>query len=77
MEQAIRYSKPLEAAQDDRDVHDLGFIFFSTYYRWYHLTHDPALREVVIQAGGRWRSVLRKTASICVPSSAKIRFSST
>jgi unsaturated chondroitin disaccharide hydrolase len=51
MEQAIRYSKPLEDRKMDRDVHDLGFIFLSTYYRWYQVTRDPALREVVLQAG--------------------------
>ena len=39
-EQAIRYSQPLEPRQLDRDVHDLGFIFMSTYYRWRHLTED-------------------------------------
>lgn len=50
-EQAIRYSKPLEPRKNDRDVHDLGFIFLSTYYRWYRMTRDPAIREVVIQAG--------------------------
>jgi unsaturated chondroitin disaccharide hydrolase len=32
-------------------VHDLGFIFMSTYYRWFEFTQDPALREVVIEAG--------------------------
>ncbi len=50
-EQAVRYTKPLEPRQHDRDVHDLGFIFLSTYYRWYRLTKDPALHEVLIQAG--------------------------
>jgi unsaturated chondroitin disaccharide hydrolase len=50
-EQAIHYSKPLEPRKNDRDVHDLGFIFLSTYYRWYRMTRDPAIREVVIQAG--------------------------
>lgn len=50
-EQAIRYSRPLEPRKFDRDVHDLGFIFMSTYYRWYCLTRDPALNEVLIQAG--------------------------
>ena len=48
---AIRYSRPLEPRQFDRNVHDLGFIFISTYYRWFKLTRDPALRDVVIQAG--------------------------
>ncbi len=50
-EQAIRYSKPLEPRQFDRDVHDLGFIFMSTYYRWHRLTKDPALNQVLVQAG--------------------------
>ena len=50
-EQAIRYTKPLEERKFDRDVHDLGFIFLSTYYRWYRLTKDPALNEVLVQAG--------------------------
>lgn len=50
-EQAIRYSRPLESRKNDSDVHDLGFIFFSTYYRWYQITRDNAIREVVIQAG--------------------------
>jgi unsaturated chondroitin disaccharide hydrolase len=50
-ELAQRYTKPLEPRQFDRDVHDLGFIFLSTYYRWHRLTEDPALNEVLIQAG--------------------------
>jgi unsaturated chondroitin disaccharide hydrolase len=51
LEQAVRYTKPLEPRKLDRDVHDLGFIFISTYYRWYQLTSDPVLRDVLIQAG--------------------------
>jgi hypothetical protein len=51
LEQAIRYTKPLEPRKDDRDVHDLGFLFLSTYYRWYRLTRDPVLRDVLIEAG--------------------------
>ncbi len=50
-EQAIRYSRPLEPRQYDREVHDLGFIFMSTYYRWHQLEPDPALESVLIQAG--------------------------
>lgn len=48
---AEQYSKVLEPRKDDRNVHDLGFLFFSTYLRWYRLTNDPALKEVLIQAG--------------------------
>ncbi len=50
-ENAIRYTTPLEHRKHDRDVHDLGFIFLSTYHRWYSLTKDPALNEVLIEAG--------------------------
>lgn len=51
MEQAKRYTLPLEKRKDDREVHDLGFIFLSTYYRWYQLTHEPNLKQVVVDAG--------------------------
>jgi unsaturated chondroitin disaccharide hydrolase len=49
---AERYTRPLEPRRHDRSVHDLGFLFFSTYLRWYHLTGDPQLRDVLIDAGG-------------------------
>ncbi|MBK5292723.1 MAG: glycoside hydrolase family 88 protein [Acidobacteriia bacterium] len=51
LEEAIRYTKPLEPRKFDRDVHDLGFIFLSTYYRWYQVTGDKELHDVLIQAG--------------------------
>jgi unsaturated chondroitin disaccharide hydrolase len=50
-ERAEHYSRALEPRQHDRDVHDLGFVFWSTYRRWYELTGDPALRDVLIRAG--------------------------
>jgi unsaturated chondroitin disaccharide hydrolase len=50
-QQAIRYSKPLEPRKHDRDVHDLGFIFMSTYYRWFRMTQDPSLKAVILEAG--------------------------
>lgn len=50
-ELAKRYTTPLEERKLDRDVHDLGFIFFSTYHRWHALTGEQELDEVVIQAG--------------------------
>ncbi len=50
-QQAIRYSKPLEPRKLDRDVHDLGFIFMSTYYRWFQFTQDPSLKSVIMEAG--------------------------
>jgi unsaturated chondroitin disaccharide hydrolase len=45
------YSRPLEPRKQDRNIHDLGFLFLSTYLRWYRLTGDSALREVLIEAG--------------------------
>jgi unsaturated chondroitin disaccharide hydrolase len=50
-EAAERYSRALEPRRFDRDVHDLGFLFFSTYLRWFHLTGDITLRQVLIDAG--------------------------
>ncbi|HYP04624.1 MAG TPA: glycoside hydrolase family 88 protein [Bryobacteraceae bacterium] len=50
-ENAVRYSKPLEPRKFDHEVHDLGFIFISTYYRWYQLTKSPELNDVLVQAG--------------------------
>ncbi len=51
MEQAVRYTKPLEPRKHDREVHDLGFIFMSTYYRWLQVTRDPQVKETILEAG--------------------------
>jgi unsaturated chondroitin disaccharide hydrolase len=48
---AEEYTRPLEPRRFDRNVHDLGFLFLSTYLRWYRRTGDPALRDVLIHAG--------------------------
>jgi unsaturated chondroitin disaccharide hydrolase len=48
---AEHYSELLEHRQHDRNVHDLGFIFLSTYLPWYELTGDKHLHDVLIQAG--------------------------
>ena len=54
---AEHYSRALEDRKEDRDVHDLGFIFYhGTYKRWYEATvrdgkPDAALNDVVIRAG--------------------------
>ncbi len=49
--QAEHYSALLEHRKDDRDVHDLGFIFLNTYLPWYRLTGDERLHDVLIAAG--------------------------
>ena len=51
LEQATHYTTPLAPRQHNGDVHDLGFIFMSTYYRWHRLTQDPKLKEALIAAG--------------------------
>ena len=50
-EKAEHYSRLLEPRKFDRNVHDLGFVFWSTWKRWYDLTKDPAINEVIITAG--------------------------
>src|SRR5207244_3374007 len=50
-DQAEKYSRVLEPRRFDRAVHDLGFLFFSTYLRWYRLTGDTAVRDILIDAG--------------------------
>jgi len=41
LEHAVRYTTPLEPRKHDHDVHDHGFLFLSSYYRWWRLTGDP------------------------------------
>jgi unsaturated chondroitin disaccharide hydrolase len=51
MDLAIRYSRRLEDRKTDREVHDLGFIFLPTYLRWYQITHQSEVNEVLVHAG--------------------------
>ncbi len=48
---AEHYSRLLQRKQHDRSAHDLGFIFLSAYLPWYRLTQDPAILDVVANAG--------------------------
>jgi unsaturated chondroitin disaccharide hydrolase len=48
---AEHYARLIEHRRTDRDVHDLGFLFWPTWKRWYDLTGDPAINDVVIEAG--------------------------
>lgn len=54
---ARHYSRQLESRKEDREVHDLGFIFYhGTYKRWFDWTRrqqkpEPALNDVVVRAG--------------------------
>jgi unsaturated chondroitin disaccharide hydrolase len=52
LERAISYATPLEGRQYDRAVHDLGFLFFSTYLRWLDLQGPLSrIEPVLIQSG--------------------------
>ncbi len=50
-EKAEHYSRLIEHRKTDRTVHDLGFLFWPTWKRWYDLTGDEAIHRVVIEAG--------------------------
>ncbi len=51
LRRAKHYSQLLEHRQNDRQVHDLGFIFLNTYRPWYELTGDEHKQEVLVRAG--------------------------
>jgi unsaturated chondroitin disaccharide hydrolase len=72
-QQAERYSRKLEPRKLDGTVHDLGFLFFSTYLRWYHLSGDAAQHQVLVQSGrtlaGRFQPRGRYLASFIGPES--------
>ncbi|MFD1660638.1 glycoside hydrolase family 88 protein [Streptomyces caeni] len=48
---AEHYSLLVEDRKHDRTVHDLGFVFWPTWKRWYDLTGDASRNDVVVTAG--------------------------
>jgi unsaturated chondroitin disaccharide hydrolase len=50
-EQAEKYSLLIEPRKEDRTVHDLGFLFISTWKRWFEATGDQVKKDTVIHAG--------------------------
>ncbi len=64
---AERYTEHLHPRRTDETVHDLGFLFWPTYHRWYALTGEEPLREVLITAGRTMASRFR-TAGGYLPS---------
>lgn len=50
-ERAEHYSQLIEHRKSDRNVHDLGFLFWPTWKRWYDLTGDERVQRVVLEAG--------------------------
>jgi unsaturated chondroitin disaccharide hydrolase len=75
-EQAIRYTDPLEPRKHDGDMHDLGFVFMSTFYRWFELSGEGRLNEILIQAAHtlttRYQPKGRYLASFIAPESMMI-----
>ncbi len=49
---AEHYSRLIEHRKTDRTVHDLGFLFWSTWKRWYDLTRDDAAHQYSGDRGG-------------------------
>lgn len=70
---AEHYSALLDHRKTDDTVHDLGFLFWSTYRRWFEETGDRALNDVLVEAGrttaGRYRPVGRYMPSFREPGS--------
>lgn len=50
-EQAEHYCRLIEPRKHDRTIHDLGFMFWPSWKRWYDLSGDEQARDVVIEAG--------------------------
>lgn len=50
-DKAEHYARLIEGRKTDRKVHDLGFLFWPTWKRWYDLTGDEAINSVVVEAG--------------------------
>jgi unsaturated chondroitin disaccharide hydrolase len=50
-DRAEHYSRLVEERQHDTNVHDLGFVIWLTWKRWFDLTGDEAVKQRVIQAG--------------------------
>ncbi|MDR3709602.1 MAG: glycoside hydrolase family 88 protein [Capsulimonadaceae bacterium] len=53
LDRAVQYATPLEERQYDRAVHDLGFLFLSTYQRWLDLGGPADRINAVLDQAGR------------------------
>lgn len=50
-QKAEHYSRLIEARQTDHRIHDLGFLFWSTWKRWYEVSGEERIKDVVVTAG--------------------------
>lgn len=60
-DKAIHYSRLIEDRKLDDTVHDLGFLFWSTWKRWYEHSPEDFIHDVVIAAGRTAGSRFRET----------------
>ncbi len=71
--QAEHYSRLIEHRTTDDSVHDLGFLFWPSWKRWYDISGEDAVNQVVIQAGRtaakRFRQKGRYLPSFVAPES--------
>lgn len=59
-QKAEHYSALIEGRKSDGTVHDLGFLFWSTYRRWYEESGDMRHRDVLVEAGRTTASRFRE-----------------
>ena len=73
---AIHYSRLIEERQHDDSVHDLGFLFWSTWKRWHEHAPQAQLQETLITAGrvagSRFRQLGEYLPSFVAPESCFI-----
>lgn len=50
-DKAIHYSRLIEDRKMDDSVHDLGFLFWSTWKRWYDFAPQDFIDDVIVEAG--------------------------
>ena len=50
-DKAEHYSRQLEHRKTDNTVHDLGFLFWSTWKRWHDHSPEDSTNDVLVEAG--------------------------
>ncbi len=50
-DRAIHYSRLIEHRKTDKTVHDLGFLFWSTWKRWHDHSPEAFINDVIVEAG--------------------------
>ena len=50
-DKAIHYSRLIEERKTDDSVHDLGFLFWSTWKRWHEVAPESFIHDTLVEAG--------------------------